>query len=158
MVTYSTEQLPVSCEPKKLDFSSVTINGTIYHLTEPEEVELDLKILQTIVCSREARNESLLFDFEEKDGGNNSVAYLAVNLTKVVIGHTDLMKNDIYYNTYCIAINTIFASVFPFISLMFFNISIALKLHKKKVRCHQKMSKRFRLKKRVFVVIESGFR
>jgi hypothetical protein len=53
---------------------------------------------------------------------------LPVNLTRAVIGHTALMKNDIYYDTYCIAINTIFASILPFIALMFFNVRIALKL------------------------------
>ena len=55
----------------------------------------------------------------------------------LIIGHTALMKNDIYYDTYCIAINTIFASLFPFIALMFFNVRIALKLnYGRKVRGH----------------------
>ena len=53
---------------------------------------------------------------------------MPINLTRVVIGHTELMKNDVYYETYCIAINTIFASLLPFVALMFFNVRIALKL------------------------------
>ena len=53
---------------------------------------------------------------------------IPINLTQVVIGHTELMKNDVYYDTYCIAINTIFASLLPFVALMFFNVRIALKL------------------------------
>ena len=53
---------------------------------------------------------------------------MLINLTEVVIGHTELMKNDVYYETYCIAINTIFASLLPFVALMFFNVKIALKL------------------------------
>jgi hypothetical protein len=57
-------------------------------------------------------------------------------MTQVIIGHTALMKNDVYYETYCIGINTIFASLFPFIALMFFNmrIAFALQLRFKKVR------------------------
>ena len=58
---------------------------------------------------------------------------LEINLTRVIIGHTDLMKNDLYYDTYCIGINTIFASIFPFIALTFFNMRIALELRCKKV-------------------------
>ena len=53
---------------------------------------------------------------------------MPINLTRVVYGHTELMKNDVYYETYCIAINTIFASLLPFVALMFFNVRIALKL------------------------------
>ena len=59
---------------------------------------------------------------------------MAINLTRVIIGHTDLMKSDIYYNIYCIGINTIFASLFPFIALMFLNVRIALELRSKKVK------------------------
>ena len=68
---------------------------------------------------------------------NEPKPHLFINLTRVVPGHTDLMKNDIYYDTYCIGINTIFASLFPFIALMFFNVRIALKL-----RYGKKVSKR----------------
>ena len=67
------------------------------------------------------------------------IAYLEVNMTRVIIGHTALMKNDVYYETYCIGINTIFASLFPFIALMFFNmrIAFALQLRFKKVRLQE---------------------
>ena len=63
----------------------------------------------------------------------NPTACLNINLTQVIIGHTELMKNDVYYETYCIGINTIFASILPFIALMFFNMRIALQLRYKKV-------------------------
>ena len=62
---------------------------------------------------------------------------MPINLTRVVYGHTELMKNDVYYETYCIAINTIFASLIPFVALMFFNVRIALKLRfGKRVRAY----------------------
>ena len=88
------------CEKAKIDL--------LYRVTNLEEVNL------------------LLSSYCQPQHKFNIV--MPINLTQVVIGHTELMKNDVYYDTYCIAINTIFASLLPFVALMFFNVRIALKL------------------------------
>ena len=88
------------CEKAKIDL--------LYRVTNLEEVNL------------------LLSSYCQPQHKFNIV--MPINLTRVVIGHTELMKNDVYYETYCIAINTIFASLLPFVALMFFNVRIALKL------------------------------
>lgn len=117
--TYLTKSVPVKCADLESFFNmtSLKINGTVYHVTNTAEAILDFRDLNLESVCQNA----------------TGTAYLPVNLTQVVIGHTALMKNDTYYNTYCIAINTIFASLLPFIALMFFNVSIALKLRSKKV-------------------------
>jgi hypothetical protein len=48
--------------------------------------------------------------------------------TSMHVESTWLKKNRFYYNIYCIGINSMFSSIFPFFALMFFNISIALEL------------------------------
>ena len=57
--------------------------------------------------------------------------YMAANFTRVIVGETKLVQNPLYYNTYCIAINCIFASLIPFVALTFFNISIVNELRAK---------------------------
>ena len=104
---------PVSLPCNQLNTTNVQINGTLWRVTNIDELIQDIEFLRSSNFCHPT---------------NQPKANLLINLTRVVPGHTDLMKNDIYYDTYCIGINTIFASLFPFIALMFFNVSIALKL------------------------------
>ena len=53
-------------------------------------------------------------------------------MTEMVPVESDLRKNETYYNLYCIWTNNVFATFFPFITLMFFNISIAMELKSSK--------------------------
>ena len=103
---------PVSLPCNQLNTTNIQINGTLWRVTNMEELKRDIQFLRSS-------------NFCQSDHLNS---HIFINLTRIVPGHTDLMKNDIYYDTYCIGINTIFASLFPFIALMFFNVSIALKL------------------------------
>ena len=58
--------------------------------------------------------------------------YFILNLlTETYIDFTDLRKSIVYYNLYCIWTNNVFASFIPFLSLLFFNVSIAMELNSK---------------------------
>jgi hypothetical protein len=46
------------------------------------------------------------------------------------IATNKLHDDPLYYNIYCLGLNTFFATVIPFVLLIFFNISIVLSLSK----------------------------
>ena len=121
MVKYDLKRVSCHSLQNLFNQTSIQINGTIYHMTNRLQLMGDLQIFNNLT---------------EKCGHNPSwieSAYLTINLTRIVVGPTHLKQNQIYYNTYCIGINTIFASLLPFLALMFLNISIALELRSKKV-------------------------
>ena len=66
----------------------------------------------------------------------NNIFNVTRNITEFKPTPTKLRENDMYYHFYCIWTNNVFATFVPFITLMFFNVSIALELksnNKKKV-------------------------
>ena len=119
----------MTCEQfgKFLNVSSIKINGTIYHLEKENQLSFDhygasfTNVSDT--CSEIPKGS--------EEWAESIQMYMAVNFTRVIVGETDLVKNPVYYNTYCIGINCIFASLIPFIALGFFNISIVLELRAK---------------------------
>ena len=62
---------------------------------------------------------------------NNICKFISNLLTVSYIDYTDLRKSIVYYNLYCIWTNNVFASFIPFLSLLFFNVSIAMELNSK---------------------------
>ena len=62
---------------------------------------------------------------------NNICKFISNILTVSYIDYTDLRKSIVYYNLYCIWTNNVFASFIPFLSLLFFNVSIAMELNSK---------------------------
>ena len=134
---YSIESVSLPCHQLESlsNAKSIQINGTIFSITNIVELTEDLEHLKKVTWPICQQNYSInnsserLLEIRDPDFRVD----MKMNLTRVTIGHTDLMKDDSYYNIYCIGINTIFASLFPFISLMFFNVRIALKLRSKKV-------------------------
>ena len=109
-----------------LNQSSVTINGTIYHLVE-EENQLDHDNSPMANISDSCHEIPMGSD----EWAESIQMYMTVNFTRVIVGETDLVQDPTYYNTYCIAINCIFASLIPFVALTFFNISIVMELRTK---------------------------
>ena len=132
---YSMESVSLSCNELKSisNATSIHINSTIFKITNIDEVKQNIRLSNLKkLCQYPKFNiiepeENLVEDFKVN---------MPINLTRMSIGHTELMKNDIYYNIYCIGINAIFSSLLPFFALMFFNVRIALKLRNKQVK-HQ---------------------
>ena len=84
---------------------------------------------------------SLIFkkiSFYSSDWKNNIKFNVTRNITELKPTPTKLRENDMYYHFYCIWTNNVFATFLPFITLMFFNVSIALELksNKKKKVSH----------------------
>ena len=139
VTTSFTESLKIACDDfdtkssHELLTTGVTINDTLYRITDSYELKRELedirKACEAASTAPAASNSTYLLNISA-----SRQTELMINLTQVIVGHTELMKDNTYYNTYCIGINTIFASIFPFLALLFFNVSIALKLRSKKVR------------------------
>ena len=103
------------------NMSSIQMNGTIYHLVEEKQVLFDQDISDK--CHE--------IPWGSEEWAESIQMYMAANFTRVIVGETKLVQNPLYYNTYCIAINCIFASLIPFVALTFFNISIVNELRAK---------------------------
>jgi len=124
------ESVSLSCDELKSisNATSIHINSTIFKITNIDEVKQNIrhsnlkKLCQYSKFNILEQEENFVEDFKVN---------MSINLTRMSIGHTELMKNDIYYNIYCIGINAIFSSLLPFFALMFFNVRIALKLRNK---------------------------
>ena len=127
------ESVSLSCDELKSisNATSIHINSTIFKITNIDEVKQNIrlsnlkKLCQYSKFNILEQEENFVEDFKVN---------MSINLTRMSIGHTELMKNDIYYNIYCIGINAIFSSLLPFFALMFFNVRIALKLRNKQVK------------------------
>ena len=92
------------------------VSHNISYLSEHEEWEMLQK------CAALNKNETT------DDWKAMIMMNVTFNSSIVSVDYTPLRKNTYYYNIYCIGINSLFASLFPFIALMFFNVSIALEL------------------------------
>ena len=123
------ESVSLSCDELKSisNATSIHINSTIFKITNIDEVKQKIRLSNLKKLCQYSK-----FNILEQE--ENFKASMSLNLTRVFIGHTELMKNDIYYNIYCIGINAIFSSLLPFFALMFFNVRIALKLRNKQVK------------------------
>ena len=123
-----SKMVGMTCQQMRnlLNQSSVTINGTIYHLVE-EENQLDHDNSPMANISDSCHEIPMGSD----EWAESIQMYMTVNFTRVIVGETDLVQDPTYYNTYCIAINCIFASLIPFVALTFFNISIVMELRTK---------------------------
>ena len=122
-----------------LNLSSIQINGTIYQLVEDNQVLFDQHFNNSLANISDKCHE---IPWGTEEWAESIQMYMAANFTRVIVGETDLVQNPLYYNTYCIAINCIFASLIPFVALTFFNISIVNELRAKnrevciKYLCH----------------------
>lgn len=72
----------------------------------------------------------LLFCSVAGDDGRNYIRNVTRETKRRRIVPTELRKNRLYYQIYCIGLNTFFASIFPVASLLFLNISTVLALRK----------------------------
>ena len=104
----------LTCELFHQYFQGGNVTGDITYLTEHEEWGMLQK------CAGLGN--------ETDDWKATVMMNVTLNSSVVSVDYTPLRKNAYYYNIYCIGINSLFASLFPFIALMFFNVSIALEL------------------------------
>ena len=127
------ESVSLSCDELKSisNATSIHINSTIFKITNVDEVKQNIRLSNLKTLCQYSKFNILE---QEENFVENFKLNMSINLTRVSIGHTELMKNDIYYNIYCIGINAIFSSLLPFFALMFFNVRIALKLRNKQVK------------------------
>ena len=126
-----TKEVPLQCSPDKnrelFDQTSILINGTIYEL--PQNKSFLINSTETLGIENLCQNMTNVTDSFQ----NLYEIAIEMNVTRSIVTNTNLKKNPVYYNIYCIAINTFFASLLPFIALTYFNISIAKKLKARQV-------------------------
>ena len=129
------ESVSLSCDELKSisNATSIHINSTIFKITNIDEVKQNIRLSNLKKLCQYSKFNIIE---QEENFVENFKVNMSINLTRMSIGHTELMKNDIYYNIYCIGINAIFSSLLPFFALMFFNVRIALKLRNKQVRTY----------------------